>query len=94
MTNRHSTLALCLTLLAFACPAIAADHDNGVRHYLSLGTSLSVGIQPDASGVNQLTNDGYADQLHDIIAPDYRKLKLTKLGCPGETTVSRLSSDD
>jgi len=91
MTNRHSTLALCLTLLAFACPAIAADHDSGVRHYLSLGTSLSVGIQPDATGVNQLTNDGYADQLHDIIAPDYRKLKLTKLGCPGETTVSMIN---
>jgi len=40
--------------------------------------------------VNQLTDEGYADQLHDIIAPDYRKLKLTKLGCPGETTATMI----
>lgn len=91
MTIRHSILALCLTLLALARPAVASDHDNGVRHYLSLGTSLAVGIQPDASGTNQPSNEGYADQLHDIIAPDYRKLKLTKLGCPGETTVSMIN---
>jgi hypothetical protein len=70
--------------------AFADEHDNGVRHYLSLGTSLSVGIQPDAAGGNQLTNEGYADQLHDIVAPGFRKLKLTKLGCPGETTVTMM----
>ena len=91
MTKQYSILALCLTLLALACPAVAHNHDNGVRHYLSIGTSLSVGTQPDANGVNQLTNEGYADQLHDIIAPDYRKLKLTKLGCPGETTVTMMN---
>jgi lysophospholipase L1-like esterase len=90
MTYRHSIPALCLIALTFAFPALADDHDSGVRYYLSLGTSLAVGIQPDANGVNQLTNDGYADQLHDIIADDYRKLKLTKLGCSGETTVTMM----
>ena len=88
MTIRHAVNFLCLTLLAFANVALASEHDNGVRHYLSLGTSLAVGIQPDAAGVNQLTDEGYADQLHDIVASEYRKLKLTKLGCPGETTVT------
>ena len=82
---------LSLALLAFANAAVAGDHDNGVRHYLSLGTSLAVGIQPDANGVNQLTDEGYADQLHDIVAPKFRKLKLTRLGCPGETTTSMIS---
>jgi len=91
MINRLSTLLVCLIPLAAAQPALAQDGDNGVRHYLSLGTSLSVGTQPDAAGVNQLTNEGYADQLFDIIAPDYRKLKLTKLGCLGETTVSMIN---
>ena len=91
-TNRaYATRLLCLAILAFANAASASEHDNGVRHYLSLGTSLAVGIQPDANGVNQLTNDGYADQLHDIVAPEFRKLKLTKLGCPGETTASMIS---
>ena len=68
-----------------------------VHFYVSLGTSLSVGIQPDASGANQLTDDGYADQLFDIIKPlfdiiepETRELQLMKLGCPGETTTTMM----
>ncbi len=68
-----------------------------VHFYVSLGTSLSVGIQPDASGANQLTDDGYADQLFDIInplfdiiEPETRELQLLKLGCPGETTTTMM----
>lgn len=91
MTIRYAVHFLCLTLLAFANVAVASEHDNGVRHYLSLGTSLAVGIQPDVAGVNQVTDEGYADQLHDIVAPEFRKLKLTKLGCPGETTVTMIN---
>lgn len=90
MTTGHLARVLCLLPLALANLAAADDHDNGVRHYLSLGTSLAVGIQPGADGANRLTDEGYADQLHDIVARDYRKLKLTKLGCPGETTVSMI----
>src|SRR5210317_1920694 len=81
MNIRIPVLVSCLTILSLGNVAAASDHDNGVRHYLSLGTSLSVGIQPDASGANQLTDEGYADQLHDIVGPQFRKLKLTKLGC-------------
>ena len=91
MNTKYFAPTLCLALLVLAHTAAASDHDNGVRHYLSLGTSLAVGIQPDANGINQLTDEGYADQLHDIIAPEYRKLKLTKLGCPGETTASMIA---
>ena len=91
MTIRYAVHFLCLTLLALANVAFASEQDNGVRHYLSLGTSLAVGIQPDVAGVNQVTDEGYADQLHDIVAPEFRKLKLTKLGCPGETTATMIS---
>jgi len=91
MTNRYPALLLCLTMLTLGNVAAASDHDNGVRHYLSLGTSLAAGIQPDASGANRLTDEGYADQLHDIVAPEFRKLKLTKLGCPGETTSTMMN---
>jgi len=91
MNIRYLAVLAGLGIIASASVAAADEHDNGVRHYLSLGTSLSVGIQPDAQGNNQLTDDGYADQLHDIVAPEFRKLKLTKLGCPGETTVSMIN---
>ena len=90
MNIRYLAPVLCLTTLTLGNYAAASDHDNGVRHYLSLGTSLAVGIQPDASGANQLTDESYADQLHDIVAPEFRKLKLTKLGCPGETTTTMM----
>jgi lysophospholipase L1-like esterase len=83
-----------LVILALIVPltAIGANPDNqGVRRYLSLGTSLSVGIQPDENGVNQRTDDGYSDQLFDMIQPfGFNKLKLIKLGCPGETTVTMM----
>lgn len=80
-----------VVMLILAIPAIASADNNGVRYYVSLGTSLSVGIQPNASGVNQLTDQGYADQLFDIIEPNYRKIRLVKLGCSGETTTSMMN---
>jgi len=88
------------TLTVGACDAAneAADaiddigNDADVYYYLSLGTSLSVGVQPDGNGILLPTNDGYADQLFDIIRPAFEaaaalptELRLTKLGCPGET---------
>ena len=82
-----------LVILTFLVPSIAfGQADNqGVRRYLSLGTSLAAGVQPDAIGENQPTDDGYADQLLEIIEPlGGRKLKLIKLGCPGETTVTMM----
>lgn len=79
-----------LLALLLVVPAVASADDNGVRYYVSLGTSLSVGVQPDASGANQLTNDGYADQLFDIIEPNYRKIRHVKLGCSGETTTTMM----
>ena len=79
-----------LALLILALPAFAGPDNNGVRYYVSVGTSLSVGIQPDENGVNQRSNEGYADQLFDIIEPRYRKIRLVKLGCPGETTATMM----
>jgi lysophospholipase L1-like esterase len=88
------------TLAVGACDAVndAADaiddigNDADVHYYLSLGTSLSVGVQPDGNGIPLPTNDGYADQLFDSIRPAFEaaaalptELRLRKLGCPGET---------
>jgi len=88
------------TLTTGACDAVneAVDaiddigNDADVHYYLSLGTSLSVGVQPDGNGILLPTNNGYADQLFDSIRPAFEgagaqptELRLVKLGCPGET---------
>ena len=88
------------TLTLSACDAVndAVDaiddigNDADVHYYLSLGTSLSVGVQPDSNGLLLPSNNGYADQLFDRIRPAFEgaaalptELRLVKLGCPGET---------
>ena len=80
--------SLVLGLLVFlASPALAASH----RFYLSLGTSLAAGVEPDRAGNDAPTNEGYADQLHQLLKARDRKLQLVKLGCPGETTATMIS---
>ena len=84
------------TLPLGACDAVNEIVNGGggaeTYYYLSLGTSLSVGVQPTSGGIPLPTNDGYADQLYDSIMPAFeaagapdRELNLVKLGCPGET---------
>jgi len=59
---------------------------HGPAFYLSLGDSLSQGIQPDLSGVNGPTAQGYPDQLETMLQTSIPRLRLVKLGCSGETT--------
>lgn len=62
----------------------APGHDS--RYYVALGDSLSVGIQPDATGASQPTADGYPDQLDALLRRHHAGLALVSLGCSGETT--------
>jgi len=90
-------IALIAAALAVgACDAandiVNIGNDADVHYYVSLGTSLSVGVQPNGSGILFPTGDGYADQLFASIKPAFdaagaqaRDLQLVKLGCPGET---------
>ncbi len=95
---RSTGLTAAILLLAgcdAANEAIDAINDIGndadVFYYVSLGTSLSVGVQPNSGGTLLPTDDGYPDQLFDLIKADFeaaapnRELRLVKLGCPGET---------
>ena len=59
-----------------------------VQYYLSLGDSLAAGVQPDASGRNAPTDEGYADQLFTAVRDRFPGLRLVKLGCPGESTAT------
>ena len=83
-THCSVTPALIIAAVLAAPVLAAAAPDPPI--YLSLGTSASLGVQPDATGQNQLTDEGYADQLHDILTLRQPGLQLAKLGCRGETS--------
>ena len=92
-------LALAGSLIAAVtgCSSPVPAAPSHVRHiaqasyYLSLGDSLSQGIQPDSSGASAETPDGYADQLYAALRKHHPGLRLVKLGCPGETTATMIS---
>jgi lysophospholipase L1-like esterase len=56
------------------------------RYYVSLGDSLSQGVQPNAFGQSELTADGYANKLDSVLQTRQAGWHLVKLGCSGETT--------
>ncbi|MFQ5549377.1 MAG: SGNH/GDSL hydrolase family protein [Woeseia sp.] len=86
-------VVLILAVLATgACDSDSSGSGADVHYYVSLGTSLSVGVQPNAGGTLGLTNEGYPDQLFTIIKPTFdaagpptRELQHVSFGCPGET---------
>jgi len=63
--------------------------------YLDIGASVSVGVQPtprDPSG--QPTNRGYSNRLVALEAAKGVTLKLTELGCPGESIATMIHGPD
>ena len=77
---------------ARALPAKAAPAQAPpASYYLALGDSLARGVQPNAAGISVMTSDGYPDQVYAALHPSRPGLRLVKLGCPGETTVSMIN---
>src|SRR5215472_11490978 len=93
-----AAVALCLAgSVVTGCSAAAPTGHVHARHnkppasyYLALGDSLSQGVQPDSSGASVKTPDGYASQLYTALRKDDPGLRLTDLGCPGETTATMI----
>ncbi len=83
--------AVAMVALMAAPLASAKAKAPSPRYYLSLGDSLSQGVQPDTRGQSLETNQGYADQLYARVRGQVKNLKLVKLGCPGDTTTSMLT---
>jgi lysophospholipase L1-like esterase len=73
-----------------AVPAQARHSAPPASYYLALGDSLARGVQPDSSGTSVETRDGYADQLYTVLREREPGLRLTDLGCPGETTTTMI----
>ena len=89
-----ATVVVATGAVAGGVPALAATHGakatTASSFYLSLGDSLAQGVQPNAQGVSMETNQGYPDQLFTALHLGNPTLKLVKLGCPGETTVTMI----
>jgi lysophospholipase L1-like esterase len=76
---------------AIKAPVNASAQAPPASYYLALGDSLAQGVQPNAAGVSVMTPDGYPDLVYAALRPTRPGLKLVKLGCPGETTVSMIN---
>lgn len=63
---------------------------RGNAFYVSLGDSLSQGVQPDLAGRDVATRRGYPDRLAAELRRHLPHLKLVKLGCSGETTATMI----
>ena len=86
-------VATAVTTVAMAggAPAFAAHRaSTTASYYLSLGDSLAQGVQPNSSGTDVETNQGYPNQLYTALHLGNPTLKLVKLGCPGETTATMI----
>ncbi len=59
-------------------------------YYLSVGDSLSRGVQPNTTGTSVPTRQGYPDQLYAALRRSHPGLRLVKLGCGGETTTTMI----
>jgi lysophospholipase L1-like esterase len=83
-------IAAVAAVVLMAAP-LASAKAPAPRYYVSVGDSLSQGVQPNLSGLSLETNQGYADQLYAILRGRIRNLTLVKFGCPGDTTTSLLT---
>jgi lysophospholipase L1-like esterase len=68
----------------------AGDPPAGPRYYLSLGDSLSLGVQPTVSGASRPTNGGYPNRIYSVLRAHDADWRLVKLGCSGETTLTMI----
>jgi lysophospholipase L1-like esterase len=97
------TVAVAFSAVSFGTTTVASVQNTAV-YYLSLGDSLSIGIQPNQSDLHRpfpfigaggfggaLSKEGFSDQLAAIKRQTISNLHLVKLGCNGETTSSMIA---
>jgi hypothetical protein len=101
----NKLIMVAVTIAVSAVPpgmtSIGVSAQDAPTYYLSLGDSLSVGIQPNQADLHRpvpfigaggfggaLSLEGYADQVAAIEGQTISNLHLVKLGCSGESTSS------
>jgi lysophospholipase L1-like esterase len=80
--NRAALAAL--VLVSMLAMTAGAEAKAPKRFYVSLGDSLSVGVQPNSAGKNVNTHRGYPRQLAKLVG----NLKLVEYGCGFATSKS------
>jgi lysophospholipase L1-like esterase len=73
-----------------ATSAAERTHLPHYDDYLALGDSLAAGVQPNASGQDVITGQGYAQDLAVALKQRDRRLDFVDLACPGETSRTML----
>jgi lysophospholipase L1-like esterase len=91
LTTGRFRAAVAAVLVAAAVAVLAAcsgpsPGPGPAAYYLALGDSLSQGVQPDAAGAATETAQGYPNLVYAQLRRSHPTLRLSKLGCPGETT--------
>jgi lysophospholipase L1-like esterase len=97
------TIAVVFSAVSSVTTTVASVQNTPV-YYLSLGDSLSVGIQPNQSDLHRpfpfmgaggfggaRSPEGFSDQLAAIERQTIPTLHLVKLGCGGESTSSMIA---
>ena len=88
----QTPIRLIVALAALSSLALlpaAAQAAKAKPYYLALGDSLSVGVQPTASGGNKNTAQGYVNQLARRVGG----LRTVNYGCGDATTASFINGD-
>src|SRR5664280_562583 len=104
-----ATVTAVLSIVAFNfAPVLSMQHSSSAATkttstltskttvlYLDIGASVSVGVQPTPRHPRgQPTNRGYSNRLVTFEASKGVTLKLTELGCPGESIATMLHGPD
>ncbi len=94
--RRASTAAIFFAAVivasSFTVPTSATVRKGPRIYYLDVGASVSVGVQPTVQKPKgQRTNEGYANRLVALAAAKGVQLRLTQIGCPGESTLTLIN---
>jgi len=104
-----ATVTAVLSIVAFNfAPVLSTQHSSSAATkttstltskttvlYLDIGASVSVGVQPTPRHPRgQPTNRGYSNRLVTFEASKGINIKLTELGCPGESIATMLRGPD
>lgn len=85
------TAAIAAALMVAGCSGGGGEEETSTStqsHYLSLGDSLTVGVQPDESGTQRETPEGYTDVLYRTLKDADSTLHHERMGCGGEDTTT------
>lgn len=67
-------------------PSGGVSAPGAASYYVSLGDSLSVGVQPDSQGNDHPTSEGYVDRVAAHLRKRFSGLKVVKLGGAGTSS--------